>query len=75
MKTIVRKLSLQIETLVKKTSYPPCCSSGEVSLVQQLFFDAEVTANVESTWESFADDVAASFVATNGGLTRVFPAE
>ena len=50
--------------------------TGEVPLAQQLLFDAKVTADVVDWWKQQQEgDVAASFVATNGGLTRVYPAE
>ena len=49
---------------------------GDVSLAQQLLFDAKVTAEVVDFWKQQQEgDVVASFVATNGGLTRVYPAE
>ena len=45
-------------------------------MIQHLFFDAQVTEKVESHWKTLdEEDVVARFVATNGGLTRVFPAE
>ncbi len=48
-------------------------------MIQHLFFDAKVTEKVENHWKTENDrapeDVLARFVATNGGLTRVFPAE
>ena len=50
--------------------------SGDRELAQQLFFDATVTAEVINTWKALTEgDVAASFVATNGGLTRIYPVE
>ncbi len=46
---------------------------GDEALVQQLFFDAKVTEGVLQDWAANQQDVVVSFVATNGGLTRVFP--
>ncbi|KAK2185405.1 hypothetical protein NP493_238g03014 [Ridgeia piscesae] len=68
-----------IDTLL--TTYPEC----DKSLVQHLFFDAKVTATMDTYWQQqeqatyktgspARDGIVATFIATNGGLTRVYPA-
>lgn len=56
--------------------------TGDSQLVQQLFFDTQVTASLEDFWNDqqtdanilLRDGIEATFVATSGGLTRVYPA-
>ena len=48
--------------------------AGTESMVQHLLLDALVTAKVEKKWMSMSTvDIDARFVATNGGLTRIYP--
>uniref|UniRef100_A0A8C4ZS33 Calcium voltage-gated channel auxiliary subunit alpha2delta 1 n=1 Tax=Gadus morhua TaxID=8049 RepID=A0A8C4ZS33_GADMO len=53
----------------------PCASpAGNVSLVNRLILDAGLTAELVKVWKEQAlEGIMARFVATDGGITRVYP--
>ncbi|XP_051512718.1 voltage-dependent calcium channel subunit alpha-2/delta-1-like [Myxocyprinus asiaticus] len=59
------------EYIDRKTPNDPMCN---VTLVNRLLLDAGLTADLVKTWkEQIVDGVSARFVATDGGITRVYP--
>uniref|UniRef100_A0A3P9CX97 Calcium voltage-gated channel auxiliary subunit alpha2delta 1 n=1 Tax=Maylandia zebra TaxID=106582 RepID=A0A3P9CX97_9CICH len=46
---------------------------ANVSLVSRLILDAGLTAELVKLWSEQTDGIAARFVATDGGITRVYP--
>ncbi|XP_031419479.2 voltage-dependent calcium channel subunit alpha-2/delta-1 [Clupea harengus] len=59
------------EYIDRNTPSDPMCN---VSLVNRLLLDAGLTAELVKLWkEQSVDGVLAQFVATDGGITRVYP--
>ncbi|CAH1784579.1 unnamed protein product [Owenia fusiformis] len=69
--SVVSNISTPMEDFFNtlENEYEKC----DDALLQHLFWDAEVTKNMDSWWESNAAMINRSFIGTAGGLTRMFP--